>query len=414
MTLLRGTMENKILFIHQQYYPDMAGTARRTRELAEGLSRRGFDCSVLTSFPREYRSVPGYKALSKETINGVKVRRINTYIEVKKNVIFRLMSYSLFVLIGIFWLIKHRRSFNLIISVAPLNSGIPGAFANKWLKMTHHFDVPDILPDLGIAAGMLQNKLLIKLFFGIEKWVYDHSSSISAPTQGQADNIINKGVNPSKVSLIPDWVDVNFFKVNRSIYYDEIKAKIKPDESQKIISFVGNIGALQGIETFLGLVKQFNREGRWNFKFLFVGDGIMLPILKEEVKNQKIDNVEFIGRVHREHVPAYMAVSDVLVANYVNSSYMEICIPGKTYEYIISQRPIVIGAKGEAANLVNRFNAGIAVSPSNIGEFKGAITEIFKNQKHFKYDTENFAATYNLDSVLKTYEELLNRYFKKS
>jgi len=405
---------HKILFIHQHYFPEMAGTARRTKELAEGLSRRGFDCHVLTSFPREYRSIPGYNALPNETINNVKVQRINTFIDVKRNVILRLVSYSLFFLLTAIWLVRHRKKFDFIISIAPLSSGIAGAFANKFLGLRHHFDVPDILPDLGIAAGMIKNPLIIKLFYRIEKWVYDNSTTVSAITAGQVQNITEKGVSPSKMSLIPDWVDVDFFRLNSAKYYEEIYRKIKLDPSMKIISFVGNIGALQGIETFLEVVKLLNDQYKESsFKFIFVGDGIMLPILKEQVSKENISNVEFIGRVPREHVPAYMAISDALVANYVDNSYMEICIPGKTYEYIISKRPIVIGARGEAANLIKKYGAGLAVKPSDAIEFQRAIVEIFNNNENYQYDIDEFVNKYNLETVIDTYEALIKNYNKE-
>ena len=45
--------------IHQHYFPEMSGTARRTKELAESFVKRGHEVSVVTSFPREYRSMPG-------------------------------------------------------------------------------------------------------------------------------------------------------------------------------------------------------------------------------------------------------------------------------------------------------------------------------------------------------------------
>lgn len=400
----------RILFIHQHYFPEMAGTARRTKELAEGLAQKGFECSVLTSFPREYRSIPGYNALPEETINGVTVHRINTFIDVKRNVILRLTSYSLFFLLTVFWLVKNRKNFDFIISIAPLSSGIAGAFAHKFFKIPHHFDVPDILPDLGIAAGMIKNKAIIKLFYRIEKWVYDNSTTVSAITAGQVQNIIGKGVSASKISLIPDWVDVDFFSENSAKYYEEIHRKIKPAADMKIISFVGNIGALQGIETFLDVVKLLNNEYQGEYKFLFVGDGIMLPVLKEQVSKENIQNVEFVGRVPREHVPAYMAISDVLVANYVDNSYMEICIPGKTYEYIISKRPIVIGARGEAANLVKKYEAGLSVSPSDAVGFKDAIVKIFMKPKGFEYSVDEFIHNYKLETVVGSYVNLIENY----
>lgn len=402
----------KILFIHQHYYPEMAGTARRTKELAETLAIRGYNCSVLTSFPREYRSVPSNKVMPYEKLNNVNIHRINTYIYVKKNVFTRLLSYSLYFIFVLQWLYKHRRKFDLVISIAPLSSGIAGAFAQKFLKIPHHFDVPDILPDLGIAAGMIKNKYMIKILFKIEKWVYDNSTTISAITQGQIKNIENKKVSPNKLYLIPDWVDVKFFKENINKYNDVVRKKINPHSNYKIISFVGNIGALQGADNFIEVVKLLNRHSKWKFKFLFIGDGIMLPTLQKKVKDENIQNVEFVGRVPREYVPSFMNQSDVLVANYLDNSYMDICIPGKIYEYIISNKPIVIGAKGETAKLVKKFNAGEAVGPSNPKGIKNCIDTILQSPGKYKYSTAKFEKIYQLGSIIDKYIKLIEKIYK--
>ena len=51
----------RILFIHQHYFPEMCGTARRTKEMAETFVKKGHTVSVITSFPRLNRTMPGYK-----------------------------------------------------------------------------------------------------------------------------------------------------------------------------------------------------------------------------------------------------------------------------------------------------------------------------------------------------------------
>ncbi len=397
----------KILFVHQYYFPEMTGTGRRTRELAESLVKKGFDCTVLTTKPRKFRSMINYSAPPFEELNGVKVYRINTLFFVQKNVLTRLISYFLHFLLSFIWISKRRNQFSLIISVAPLSSGIVGAFAQRFFGIPHHFDVPDILPDLGIAAGMIQNKILIKLLYKIEKWVYDNASSISPITFGQIDNIRNKCVPEYKLYHIPDWVDIDFFKINGAKYNSLIREKINPNSEYKIISFVGNIGALQGVESFVEVVKMLNIEFQIKYKFLFIGDGICLEMLKEKVRNEKVNNIKFIGRVPREYIPSYMNLSDVLVANYISNEYMNICIPGKIFEYIISNKPIVIGAFGEAANLINTFHAGETVEPSNAKMIKNSIIKILLNPEKYKYDIKEFENKYSLATIVNDYIKLI-------
>ena len=252
-------------------------------------------------------------------------------------------------------------------------------------------------------------KLIIKLWYKLEKWVYDHANSISAITHGQINNINGKGVLMNKLSWIPDWVDHTFFNESLKLYKSEVsKSFMHPNK--KNISFIGNIGALQNPIIFLQTMDLFQKDNENNLHFLFIGDGIMLPQLKQKVKELQLKNVEFVGRVKREFVPAYMNLSDILVANYLPNSYMDICVPLKLYEYAISGRPIIMGAKGEAKKLIEQYNLGLTVDPSDLVGFKEAIIQISHGTYEHKPDIKQFINDYSLHTVSKLYDNILDKY----
>ena len=394
-----------ILMIHEYYFPEMTGTGRRTRELAESFVKKGHKVSVLTSFPREFRSMADINCKSYETLNGVDVYRIKNLFEVKKVVFFRMLSYLFFVLFSIKKALKLSNDSDLIISVAPISSAIIGSLVQIIKKKHHHFDVPDILPDLGISAGMIKNKFIIYLMYKLEKWVYNHSSSISAITHGQIDNIVNKGVIEEKISYIPDWVDDTFFLKNSAKYKQQV-SKMLDYSNKLLIAFIGNIGALQNPEVFVEVMKSLDAEGQNDFQFLFIGDGIMLLSLKKRVAEAGLQNITFVGRVEREYIPAYMNQSDILVANYLPNEYLDICIPGKLFEYAVSNKPIIMGSRGEAKNLIEKYNLGIAVAPSNVNAFKEAILAIKDEKYKYNPDMEKFIDDYSLPKVVAKYNNI--------
>ena len=55
-----------------------------------------------------------------------------------------------------------------------------------------------------------------------------------------------------------------------------------------------------------------------------------------------------------------MIISDILVANYLPDKHLNLYIPGKLFEYAISQKPIIMGAKGDAEKLINKYKLGIS------------------------------------------------------
>ena len=398
----------KILLLHQHYFPEMAGCARRAQELAEQLVKSGHSVTVFTTYPREYRSIPGILSKRYEVLNSVEVIRSRTIFTVGKILLFRVLSYSLYVISSFYYIARNKNKYDILISIAPLPSAIGAALAQKYFKIYHHFDVPDILPDLGISAGMIKNKLIIKFLYKLEIWVYDHWNTISAITYGQIDNIHKKGVAQEKLSYIPDWFDNLFFKKNVSKYKSEVNSNFN-FQGKKLISFIGNIGALQNPDIFLDLMVLLAEENHHDLQFLFIGDGIMLPHLKVKAKKLQLNNVTFVGRVKREYIPAYMNLSDVLVANYLPNDYMEICIPGKLFEYAISEKPIVMGARGEAKNLIDKYSLGLTVAPSDVNEFKKAIIQITNGSYNYKPKTDKFIQDFSLRKIAGLYNNIFQK-----
>ena len=388
--------------IHQHYYPEMSGTARRTKELAENFVKKGHQVSVLTSYPRKFRSHPGISFKPYEQINNVSVYRIKTLFEVNNIVLLRLFSYSTFVIQSILYALRLSKKSEIVITIAPLSSGIIGSVVKMANKTHHHFDVPDILPDLGISAGMIKNKFVIKLLFRLEKWVYKNSDTISTCTIGQLKNINSKGIPKEKITWIPDWIDNS----NLVTFHKAIASKISNNfKGKKIISFIGNIGALQNPMVFIKTMKLLSKNNQ--VYFLFIGDGIMLSKLKFKVAELNLSNVDFLGRVKREQILELMSMSTALVANYLPDKHLNLYIPGKLFEYAISKKPIIMGAKGDAEIFINKYQLGIVVPPSDPEAFKKAILKIVEGSYSFNPKINNFLKDYSIENVTKKYDLIL-------
>ena len=397
-----------ILMIHQHYFPEMSGTARRAKELAEHFVKKNHKVSIITSFPREYRSLPNQSFARVERLDGVDINRVKNIFEVKKNVVLRMLSYFTFVIVSIKLGLRLAKKSDIVITIAPLSSGIIGGIIKAINKNYHHFDVPDILPDLGIAAGMIKNKFVIYFLKKLEIWVYSQADSISTCTEGQKNNLESKGVPKNKLSCIPDWIDDTYFNINYKNYKAEV-SKLYNYPNKTIISFFGNIGALQNPIIFIDLMDLFKQKSLNDFIFLFFGDGIMSPKLKEKVINKKLDNVKFIGREKREFIPAIMRQSDILITNYISDEHLNLYIPGKLFEYAISRKPIVIGSRGDSKQFIEKYDLGLVVPPSNKNAFMDAIIKISNGSYKYNPKTTQFIQDYSIGNVTMEYNEIFKK-----
>ena len=170
-----------------------------------------------------------------------------------------------------------------------------------------------------------------------------------------------------------------------------------------IISFIGNIGALQNPEIFIDTMRELKNDRFNNFHFLFIGDGIMLDSLKLKTKMLKLKNIDFLGRIQRKYIPSYMSLSDILVANYLPNKYMDICIPGKLFEYAVSNKPLVMGSSGEAKSLIEKYKLGIAVKPSSVEDFKDAFIKLSHKEYLHKPNLSSFIQNFSLNTISKNY-----------
>ncbi len=374
----------KILFLHQHYYPELVGTGRRATEMCELLSKNGHD---ITSYPkRRYHLNQGDVIKSEEIRNGVRILRVSLFFAPQGNPLLRMFSYFEFFFTSLIQAIKLRKKMDLCLSMTPLASGISGAVLQRIFNLPHHFDITDILPELGVVSGMLKNRFLICLFRKVELFVYRNTNTFSVVTESMGKYI--QGCLDSKREMIcaPDWVDVDLARKNRDKYKSEIIKK-HALENKKIILFEGNVGKLQNLSVIIDVIDILNKRGIKDFVFLIVGDGIDLENIKSLAAKKNIKQIIFTGRIQREYIPSFLSISDILFSNYLKHDHLKMYIPGKMYEYISANKPIVMGASGECEKLIKNNNLGIAAEPSNPFQIAEAITKIL--EKEFRVNINN-------------------------
>ena len=116
------------------------------------------------------------------------------------------------------------------------------------------------------------------------------------------------------------------------------------------LSYIGNIGIAQELDSLLELAKVFNDSLGINF----IGDGASLKALQFKCKQEAINNVKFFGEVSPDEVPQYMSSADILFAQ-IGQNFSS-AIPTKIFEYISAGRKILLGLpEGPAKEIFKNF-----------------------------------------------------------
>ncbi len=139
----------------------------------------------------------------------------------------------------------------------------------------------------------------------------------------------------------------------------------------------------------------------------FYGDTTNLEELSEKYNVSRIVNVH--GKITRKEVLKNQMNSDVLLLISWMSESEKMFIPGKVYEYMASQKPILsIGYhEGSLKDLIEKTEIGYHVS--NVEDCKKAIYDYYLkyNNSELKYCGNEFADEYSMVNTAKKFAQLL-------
>ena len=380
------------------YLPEFGSAPILMNELAEYLSDGGHDVEVMTTIPRPPHHKPYRgKLYVRENDNGFPVKRVLTNFTVHH--IGRLVAWSIYTLASMINLFRVRRGDVLFLRLPPLQLGITGVLAAKWKKAKILLNVQDIHPDLSIQSGLLRNPRMIKWALGFEKWIYDHSKDILVISDGFKKNLVDKGVDPDKVKIIPNWVDTDFLK---PLPKDNPLARRLGVDHKFVVMYSGtiSISSISTLENILESARQLQNDQ--DIRFLIVGEGFKKEQLVSKGRSMDLKNVTFLSFQPYADLPALLASSDVLLVP-LDKEKSLLSVPSKLYNFMAAGRPVMGLAheSSEVRSLISETGCGVCVSPEDVDEISSTFRKLKDSPKERSrmgrnsrlYAEENYSKT---------------------
>ena len=405
-----------ILIISNNYKPELTGPAGYITDLAEFLVQAGEQVSVVTSFPHypQWRLYPGYcqKLLQKSSENGVNVFRCPIYIP-RSPATLKRIAYDISFTISSIWGSTQNKKIDLIYCVSPpLTIGLTAQMLG-WLKRCPFiFHIMDLIPDTAVALGMLNNQLILNILRIIELHVYRAAAGIVVISPGFKDNLKKKGIEQNKkIALLPNWIDSS--QITPGPRLNGFRRLHSLDEDAFVITYAGNMGNKQGLETLLKTAELMNNPLYAKYIFLMVGEGARKNELCEYARQKKLKNVIFLPLQAPEIFPQLLAASDILALTQ-KRSVTDICLPGKLMTSCASGRPILaaVNLNSETAKFVQQSGCGMIVEPENPEAFKQALLQLRKNPQacvEMGKNGRNFVVqNYSRENTLQKYRNFIH------
>jgi len=363
----------KILFVSQYFYPETF----RGNDIVFDFVKKGHDVTVLTGKPNYPLGTfyEGYKfwGIQKEIINRANVIRVPTFPRGKSSAIKLILNYCSFFLFSYpYSRFKTDKDFDIIFvqQLSPVTMVMPGIWAlkrNKKAKL--YLWVLDLWPESVTATTGITNKFIISLLDNLVKYIYSKSDYILISSKSFENSIKQRSIN-KQILYFPNWAESIYEETELNNNYDLPKL---PNGFN--IMFAGNIGEAQDFETILSAAIQTKAE---NINWILVGDGRKLDWVRSQVKFHNLQNIAILGRYPIEAMPYFFKEANVMLLTLKNSTISDLTVPAKLQAYIASGKIILAAINGEAYDIINSQNIGLACKS---GDFKSLSenAKILKN-----------------------------------
>ena len=364
----------RVLLISIYYRPE---PVPKPHELAEGLSRKGHAVTVLTGFPSYpagklytgYRLRPWHV----ELINGVRVIRLPMYPDHSARILARFMHIGTFFLS----LLSLGPFLCGVVDVIyvwgnPPISGFAGWVIGRLRGAPLIYGVHDLWPELAVESGVPRKSLAIRAIDAIEKFVLRRADFVLPISRGFARKVIEKGVSPERVSVIPHWADETVF---HPAARDVDLAHRLGMEDCFVVLYAGNIGRLQGLDQLIEAADLLHEELP-RLRVVLIGDGVEKVRLQAIVAARGLSHVLFIDRQSQETIPAYAALADALYVGLVAGVLAELSVPSKVPAYLACGRPILSSVPGETAELIDLYQLGVNCSSASARAIADGIRQM--------------------------------------
>jgi colanic acid biosynthesis glycosyl transferase WcaI len=295
----------------------------------------------------------------------------------------------------------------------PLTIGVCAWILGKYHRAPFIYNVQEIYPDIAVRLGALRNKWLIGRLERLERFVYGKAEKITVIAPRMRQRLLEKGVSSDRLELLPNFVDIGDLS---PLPKDNEFSRRHGIHDKFVVSYAGNLGPAQGLESFVDAADLL--RGEPGIHFLMMGDGILRESLMERVAQLGLRNFTFLPYQPYSMMPSIYAASDICVVPQAMETGCD-AVPSKVYRIMACARPVMAATDpgSDLAQLIKDAGCGKVVLPGAASEFAGVIMEAYRDQAHWREmgraGRTHVVEYYSRHAVTKRYNELIRKVIRE-
>lgn len=356
-----------VLVVSQFFPPEMGAPAARFHDFGALLVERGHRVSVVTGFPNSPSGrVPApYRGrlVQRERIDGIEVLRGWLFASPRLSPVTKSLGFGSFAASASLQVLLRRVEADVVVATAPPPTvGVPGLLAARRLRAPLVFDVRDIWPEALAASARLQSGVLIRGLERLERALYANAAAVTVVTEGKRERLLEKGVDPEKVFVIPNGVDLGRFDAGTAASPRELR-ELGLDPDRFLVVYAGVFNPPQGLDVLLDAAARLRSETRAggpDVQIALVGGGAERERLAHRIAEEGLDDlVRLVPVQPRERIPGLLRAASAIAVT-LRPRRDTHTVPSKLYEAMASGRPVLVSADGAPAKILREAQAGLA------------------------------------------------------
>lgn len=370
----------KILFITDNFPPEVNAPASRTYDHCCEWVKYGADITVITCAPNfpQGKIYEGYgnKPYQVEYVDGIRVIRVWSYITANKGFVKRTLDFISFSISSFFAGLFQKA--DVIIATSPqFFTALSGRALSFWKRTPWIMEVRDLWPESIKAVGAMKDNMFIRFFERQEMRCYQSAKKIVVVTDSFKDKLISRGVPAEKIEVVKNGVNRELFQ---PVEKDTEIVEQLHLQGKKVIGYIGTHGMAHKLDF---IIRCANDLEHTDYHFLFIGDGAEKDNLSRLKDELGCGNVTMLDSVSKQEVKRYISVLDVALINLKKSDLFKTVIPSKIFENAGMQIPILMGVEGEAQSIVETYGAGVCFEPENQADFNDKLNLLLSDSTFY-------------------------------
>lgn len=243
-----------------------------------------------------------------------------------------------------------------------------------------------------------------------ESAVAARADAVVTISQALADDLIDRGVSPGRITLVPNGIDGHVLQESRSSA--EVRAGLGLSTDGFWVGAVTSVVHYEGLDTLVAAIAQARSTGR-DIRGAIVGDGVAWPALAQLVHALGLNDViRLPGRLPQDQARTWLAGLDAVAIPRLDHEVTRNVPPLKLMEALGIGRPVIVSGLPAMTEVVRHSSSGLLVPPDDPDRLAQALITLAEDaelREELTARGRQVATAHTWDALVKNHADIYKR-----